>query len=319
MQLPTEILPDTFDEEYRLRSEAWMPAVVETCVVAGIPAERIVPYSDGSNLVARVADAWVVKIFPPFHREQWESERCALPRIHAASPLPTPELVAGGERPDGYTFVVMTHLAGRSMEQAWRTLSMGERAGVMRSIGELMRAVHASPVGDLAAQLPDFDQMLSARVSGLRTRHERMGTPEWIADRLEGFVPSALAGLDLGTPPVLLTGEYTPFNLLLTEPGTPARLTAMFDFGDCMVGPAVYDLLGPISFLGEGRAELLQPLFEGRGLLDWPPSPDVRMGFLALLLAHRYSNPLVQIRMDGWQELRSLEALADRLLGVHGS
>lgn len=316
MQLPTDLSPQVFDERFRLEFASWKPAVEEVCGAAGISFAQVVPFLDGSNLVARVGDDWVVKIFPPFHRDQWESERRVLPGIHAASPLPTPELIAEGEREDGYTYVVMTHLRGRNMEGAWEALSPLERRGIMASIGELMAAVHASPVGGLADLPPSFDELLTARVSSVRAHHERKGTPQWIVERLDAFVPSALGALDLHTPPVLLTGEYTPFNLLLTEGPSPVRLAAMLDFGDCMIGPAVYDLLGPIVFLGGGDPELLQALFEGHGLMAWPPAPTLRMGLLALLFVHRYSNPPFQFRVAGWQETGSLEALADCLFGT---
>jgi hypothetical protein len=101
MILPNKITPQSFDEQYRLDFDAWAPSVSEVCKVAGVSCSDVVPYTDGSNLVARVNDQWVVKIFPVFHRDQWESERRVLPKIHASSPSPTPRLVAEGELTPG--------------------------------------------------------------------------------------------------------------------------------------------------------------------------------------------------------------------------
>jgi hygromycin-B 7''-O-kinase len=57
---------------------------------------------------------------------------------------------------------------------------------------------------------------------------------------LQGPVPEG--------PDVILTGEYTPFNLLHQGGG----LSALFDFGDGLVGPREYDWLGPMCFLAAG-------------------------------------------------------------------
>jgi aminoglycoside phosphotransferase (APT) family kinase protein len=48
----------------------------------------------------------------------------------------------------------------------------------------------------------------------------------------------------------MLTGEFTPFNLLAEG----AQLSGMIDFGDGLVGPREYDWLGPLCFFVEGQA-----------------------------------------------------------------
>ncbi len=315
MNLPAEIDPEEFHTKYRPDFDEWRSAVEEVCSSVGVPCTNMAPFREGSNLVARVEDRWVVKIFPPFHRDQWESERCVLKVIHEASTLPTPEMIGEGERTDGYTYVVMTLLDGVCLEGHWKDLSLTERAGLMGDLGELMRAIHLSPIGTLSQLEPDFGEMLDVRLANLTAHHKRVETPDWIIERIESFVPDALKALDLATPPVLLTGEYTPLNLLVKKESPGTRLAGMLDFGDCMAGPAVYDILGPIVFLGEGNPNLLEPFFEARALLDYPPSPEVRQGLLALLLAHRYSHPPSQFRIAGWREAGSMEALADLLLG----
>ncbi|MBK9682361.1 MAG: phosphotransferase, partial [Betaproteobacteria bacterium] len=60
-------------------------------------------------------------------------------------------------------------------------------------------------------------------------------------------------------PEVILTGEYTPFNLLYQG----GKLSAMFDFGDGLVGPREYDWLGPMCFLAAGDASRLDAFFDG--------------------------------------------------------
>lgn len=100
--------------------------------------------------------------------------------------------------------------------------------------------------------------------------------------------------------PVLLTGEYTPFNLLV-ENGT---LTGMVDFADAFSGLAEYDLVGPGVFLGAGDAGLIKSLFEGYG-----SRPDSKV-LMALHLLHRFSHFKTQVALKGWEtKAESLEDL----------
>jgi len=68
---------------------------------------------------------------------------------------------------------------------------------------------------------------------------------------LQGPVPEG--------PDVILTGEYTPFNLLHHGGG----LSAVFDFGDGLVGPRECDWLGTLCFLAAGDAARIDALFDG--------------------------------------------------------
>ena len=90
-------------------------------------------------------------------------------------------------------------------------------------------------------------------------------------------------------PDVILTGEYTPFNLLHQGSG----LSAMFDFGDGLVGPREYDWLGPLCFLAAGDAARIDALFDGYH--GRPFDRGRREALLRLVLLHRYSNLKAQI------------------------
>lgn len=311
MELPAAIDPAEFDARFRLTPEAWRPAVEEICRGHGIAVDGFEPFPVGSNLVAAVGAEHVIKVFPPFHRPQWESERRVLPRFAGAVSVPVPALLHQGERDDGYTYVVIERVAGEGLDLRWPALGPGARASLLEQIGELMAAAHALPVGDLADLPPPWEEFLPASIAGCAARHARLGAPGWVVRGVNAFVPAALEALDLRPPHVLLTGEYTPFNLLVEGPDDAPRLAAMIDLGDAMVGPAAYDLLGPAVFLAGGDAGLLRPLVEGRGLFPWPLDRPTRRGLLALLLTHRYASLDAQLHVPGWRAAGSLEALAD--------
>jgi hygromycin-B 7''-O-kinase len=103
---------------------------------------------------------------------------------------------------------------------------------------------------------------------------------------------------------VILTGEYTPMNLLHGAAG----IVGMFDFGDGLVGPREYDWLGPLCFLAAGHAERCDAFMEG---YEAPRGRAWREPLLRLLLLHRYSNLPIQIACKGWEQAETFEALAE--------
>lgn len=293
-------------EELRVRPEGWLPLVAELAAELGVAGE-LVAFPDGSNLVAAVGDSWVLKVFPPFHRHQWESERRALAWLEGRAPVAVPTLVRDGAWRE-WTFVLLTRLAGTLLEERWPHLGRGARVRIMADIGAAMASVHAIAVGVLADLPPAWDGFLREQVAGCAARHARLDAPEWLLAEL----PLALQRVPRFHGRVLLTGEYTPFNVLVDE---GSRLCGMVDLGDAMVGPPSYDLLGPSVFCAEGDPELVHSLFSSYGLaLD----ASARERLVLLLLLHRYSDLAGQVRVRGWRDAGSIAALAQLIWPAPG-
>jgi hygromycin-B 7''-O-kinase len=151
----------------------------------------------------------------------------------------------------------------------------------------------------LAQHAPAWHDFIAGQRARCHARQQRTGLPPHLLQQLESFVAGPLPS----GPPVMLTGEYTPMNLLAEQ----GRLSAMFDFGDGLVGPREYDWLGPLAFLCAGHAARAHAFFEGYGVV---PDAEARLSLLRLMLLHRYSNLKAQIAHPGWQQARSFEALA---------
>jgi hygromycin-B 7''-O-kinase len=147
---------------------------------------------------------------------------------------------------------------------------------------------------------PRWADFLQGQRERCHQRQQRTGLPAHLlaqlASILEGPVPEG--------PDVILTGEYTPFNLLHQDGG----LSAMFDFGDGLVGPREYDLLGPLCFLAAGDAQCIDAFFDGYH--GRPFDRRQREPLLRLLLLHRYSHLKAQIAVPGWQAAPDFPALA---------
>jgi hygromycin-B 7''-O-kinase len=309
MKLPADIGVAAFD---RLHDEpaAWR-GVIES-LARELGASETAPVQQetaGTVLVARIGDGRVLKLYPPFLRDHFEFERAMLQRLHTLGPgrlrVPTPELLAHGER-DGWPYLVMTQMAGEPLTATWPVMGEAERCALLRELGALAAEVHALPVGEVAALAPRWPDFIARQRERCVSRQQRTGLPAHLLAQVPAFVSGPLPE----GPAVLLTGEYTPFNLFTTAGSTGHRLSAMFDFGDGLVGPREYDWLGPQCFLVAGDAARSAAFMHGYGA---QVDQDLRLRLMRLLLLHRYSHLKAQVAIEGWQDLRSFEDLAARM------
>jgi hygromycin-B 7''-O-kinase len=272
-------------------------------VVAELGARYVtapaMPAGDGTVLVALLGNVRVLKLFPPVLRDHFEFERAMLAHLHGRLSLPTPQLVDSAEH-EGWPYLVMTMLPGTPLDRVWPALPQDERCAVLRSIGRLAAEVHALPLGPLPALAPRWSDFLQRQRERCHARQQRTGLPAHLLARLDVFVN----GPPPEGPDVILTGEYTPFNLLHQGQG----LSAMFDFGDGLVGPREYDWLGPLCFLAAGDASRIDAFFDGYH--GRPFDRRLREPLLRLLLLHRYSHLKAQIAVPGWQAAPDFDMLA---------
>jgi hygromycin-B 7''-O-kinase len=258
-----------------------------------------VPAGAGSVLVALLGHEWVIKLYPPFLRDHFEFERAMLSHLHGRLSLPTPHLVESDQHA-GWPCLVMSQLPGTPLDRVWPTLPQAERCAVLRTVGGLAAEVHALPLGLMPALAPRWADFLQGQRERCFAHQQRTGLPPHLLAQLESFMAGPMPeGAD-----VILTGEYTPFNLLHQGSG----LSAMFDFGDGLVGPREYDWLGPLCFLAAGDAARIDAFFHGYH--GRPFDRGRREALLRLLLLHRYSHLKAQIAVPGWQSAPDFAALA---------
>jgi hygromycin-B 7''-O-kinase len=300
--LPAEISPAEFDA-LREAPGRWLP------IMAGIASRYSAAPArapdDGTALVALVGDGLVVKLYPPFLRDHCEFEAAVLHHLEGRLEVPTPRLLDRLEH-QGWPGHVISQLPGTPLDRVWPALTESNRCALLASLGGLAAQVHSLPVGSLAPLAPPWPQFLQQQRAGCLRRQSRTGLPAQLLAQLAAFISGPVPS----GPDVLLTGEYTPFNLLVAPgPSGDMALSGMFDFGDGLVGPAAYDWLGPLCFLAAGHRARREAWFAGYGIAtpDWPAQ---RLQLLRLLLLHRYSALRSQIACPGWEAAASFEDLA---------
>ncbi len=301
------ILPDIsdyneFNTHYRLQPDSWKEAAEAIGAKHGITIYDFKAYPEGSNLVASLNDDLIIKIFPPFHIHQWESEYNVLGFLQNKLTISLPALIAYGMINNNWTYIIITKLPGLQLENVWSKCAFENKISILSKIGAVMKEVHSLETNELSEIEPEWHNFFKHQLIKCKERHRKNGMPDWFLTQVEHYVTTYIYLLPKYPKLVILTGEYTPFNLLVQLSHDNWEITGMIDFGDAMIGYREYDLLGPLLFLCEGKTILIQTLFEAYGYRKEEMNMKLRRRLLLLAILHRYSNLKEQIRISGWQD-----------------
>jgi len=287
-------------DAWRANPSEWLPIAVDVARSHSLSCADPHVFSNGSNLVVGLDPQLVLKIFPPMLWHQFVSERAALSRLQGRLSVPIPQIVSEGER-NGWPYLIVTRMSGVVGTEAWTGLPEDQKESVLNQIGEIIAEVQRVPVGDLSQLQPQWEQFIPKQRKECRARHERLGLPQSYLDGLDHVLQEAATLIPLNAAPVILTGEYTPENILLSERSGGWRLTGLIDFGDVMTGWGEYDLVGPSTFMAGGTPGRVRGLLRGFGYSEANTAPTLPRRLMALTLLHRYSN-LMKRRIEGWQQ-----------------
>lgn len=286
---------------FRADPAQWLPIAIDIAQSHGLACTAPHVFATGTNLVVALDEKLILKIFPPFLRSQFVSERSSLAQLRGQLRIAIPESVVEGER-DGWPYLVITRLPGILGADAWPSLPEADKERLLAEIGETIADVQRVPAGPLAAIEPGWDDFMRRQIAGCRARHARLGLPQRFLDGLDDLLGDAAGLTALDGPPVILTGEYIPENFLLSRHGAGWRLSGLIDFGDVRTGRGEYDLLGPSAFMTAGIPRRVRCLFEGFGYLDADITPGLKRRLMALMLLHHASDPVRHIGIADWQQ-----------------
>lgn len=296
---------------WRADASHWLPAAAAIARAHALPGPSHV-FARGNNLVVALGDKLILKIYPPQLVHQFVSERAALAQLAGRLRVAIPQVAVEGAR-DGWPYLVMTRLSGTVGNEVWSDLTEPEAERVIGALGAVIAEVQRVPVGDLSALEPRWADFIPRQVAGCHARHARLGLPRHLLDGLDDFLREAAALIPLDWPPVILTGEYVPENLVLGRDSDGWNLAGLIDFGDVMTGFGEYDLLGPSVFMTAGIPSRVAALLRGYGYTDADVTPALRRRLMLLMLLHRFSDPVRHLRIEGWQQragdLEELERL----------
>ena len=291
------------DDEELLR-----PGVEALLADLGVDPAAALRFATGS-LPVYGTDAVVLKLFPPVHVEEYPIEAAVVAALHGQLSIPTPRLLAAGER-DGWGYVLMTRLAGESLEHVWDRLTTAERDRLADDLGRAVAELHAVPPPAVADWWPpDWAAFVAGQRANCADRQRARGLSEpWAAQ-----IPAALQ-VDLpDEPPVLLHTEIMRQHLLVCpDPAGGWRFTGLFDFEPAMRGAREYEFVGIACFVAEGDARFLGRVLRAYGYRDEQLDESFRRRMTAWSLLHCYSNLAAWMKRLPEPARPTFEALADR-------
>ena len=300
MKLPTFNDYESFDA-WRLDTARSLPAALDIARSHGLSSSAPHIFVTGSNFVVGLDHRLILKIFPPLLRRQFVSERAALSALRGRLTVTIPEIVVEGER-DGWPYLVITRVPGALGKEAWPQLTEAQKERVLFELGTVIAEVQRAPVGALAGIEPRWDVLMQGQIAGCRARHMRLGLAQKFLDDLDNLLRDAAVLIPMQTQAVILTGEYVPENLLLDIGGEGCRLGGVIDFGDVMTGWREYDLMGPSAFMAAGRPRRVRSLFDGYGYSRADINFEMKRRLMALLMLHRFSDPIRHVCIENWQD-----------------
>lgn len=266
-------------DEARLR-----PGVLALCRRLGHGGADVTRFPGGSLPVYAVGDRFVLKLYPPTTRKNWQVEDRVLRAVDGRLPVPTPRVEAAGDFGD-WSYVLMTRLRGEPLTEVWPRTNERDRDGLAEQLGRALAALHRITVPALGP--PDWHRFVADQRAGCVARQRSRGlAPLWAAQ-----IPEFLDSVPLPpSPPVLLHTEVMREHLLVTRGPIGWSLSGLYDFEPAMMGDRDYEFASVGVFVARGDARFLRRLLTAYGHPDDRLGPALQRRLLAYTLLHRYSD-----------------------------
>jgi hygromycin-B 7''-O-kinase len=304
----------TFEEFERLKSitEIFESLAQEILLRHQLPQNSLTLFSEGTNILFAYGESKVIKIFPPFHLDQYTSDSLVLKHLQDKLSVKTPTIEHEGEI-EGWPYIIMTKLEGTLLETLWEGMGHTNKLIIIRQLGTLIKQVHTLPTNGLEAIDCHWEQFIDQQIAQVFEHHKSKDLPQSLLQQLPSYIEPVKESLKQIKSPVLLTGEYTPMNFLVKQVGRIWNIDGLLDFGDAMLGLPEYDLLGPIAFLVQGDKLLLEAFLTSYGYSPEMLTQNLSHKLTALVLLHKHSNLNVQVRIPDWKKkahnIKDLERL----------
>ena len=308
---------NSFEDYENLKLNADLMKVVAQKIIERhqLPEASLKLFSEGTNIVFAYGDHTVIKIFPPFHLDQFKSELLVFKHLQGQLSVKTPMANYAGEI-FSWPYIVMSQLDGTLLETLWDEMNQENKIIIMRELGSLIREVHALPTSGLEEIDCHWEHFIHKQINGCREHHRAVGLPHTLLEQIPPYLASTKDSLIKIAKPVLLTGEYTPMNFLVKQTHGVWHIEGLIDFGDSMLGLSEYDLLGPGAFLIQGEKPLLREFLTSYGYTSSMLTPALSHQLMALMLLHKYSNLKAQVRIKDWEgKVRNLKDLENLVWG----
>ena len=288
MRLNLPVIVDASNFEAHFNDGVWQQAAAAICDRHNLAYASLRRIPQGENIIFFVDERLVIKIFAPF-RESYVREKAALEFAGGKLDLETPELLYAGEL-EGWSYLVMTRLAGFPAREVWAEIEFGERVEIVSCLGVALNGLHnhAEPLSPALNR--DWHGFIERQARMCVERQRACGAnPEWL-ESLPAYVAERLELLPAEYAPVLLHGDAHPGNLLLAQENGRWKITGLFDFGDSLCGFHEYDFVAPGVLMVQGNRELQRAFLLAYGYQESQLDMSLRARLMLLTILYECSN-----------------------------
>jgi hygromycin-B 7''-O-kinase len=235
----------------------WIDLASAACDDAGVaygPIEIIMTWEQKfsdydayrNSAVFRIGDQRCLKLYGPTYERRFYVERSVLRTLmEHSSAIPAPRFIAARERSHLPPYLIMSEIAGSTIEESWATLARPEQLAIARQIGTITAAIHRLPQEDLAAVERQYggrreyaQQMQAERIAQIEAA-ERLSTGQ--RDALLDYLYGEAQGF-LDEPPQLTHSDFSHAHIYIAREADAVRVTGLIDWAEAMLGPQEWDI-----------------------------------------------------------------------------
>ncbi|UPM53544.1 aminoglycoside phosphotransferase family protein [Gottfriedia acidiceleris] len=278
-------------EKYRIMREKncfWEGKIRKICELEKIDYEKLTRFSYGGNIVFSINGEIVIKLYPSYVNDEFIKEKQVLEFLNNRTlSVDVPKLISTGQF-EGWSYLVMSELKGTLLIDVFDDLTFEEKKQIAFDLGKIIKEIHEATITTKQDDYDYWKQFLTNQIEQVENHHKNNGLNDELFTQLTSYVEDkTLQGKE---QIVLLTGEYTPFNLIMNKVDDMWRITGLIDFADCFVGNSKYDLLGPIAFMFYPVEGLNKIFLESYGYMNNELNEGLQKELMTYLLLHRFSN-----------------------------
>jgi hygromycin-B 7''-O-kinase len=280
----------TYDQYKSLddKTSFWDSKMLGIIEQENLPEGCLTRFSEGSNIVYSYNRKLVIKLYPSYFKNEFEREIEVLRNIENDITLvEIPKIISVGSY-EGWDYLIMSELNGTLLIDLWDKLTREEKKELSIDLGNVIREFHSIPSEIFETIDVDWEDFIKNQYLNMIDHQRKSKLPQELFEALTEYVDESY--INYKPTLRLLTGEFTPFNLLLNKENNKWKLSGVIDFADCFLGDHEYDLLGPILFMFNGDKEITSSFLISYGYKEEELSNQLRKKLMIYTILHRFSN-----------------------------
>jgi hygromycin-B 7''-O-kinase len=289
MRLNLPVIADAADYQNHFNHDVWRQAAAIICARHNLSYASLHRSQQGENIIFFVDHRFVIKIFAPF-RQSYLREKAALEFAHGKLGIETPATLHA-EEIEGWSYLVMTRLAGFPASEVWSEVAERERIEIVSRLGIALKNLHeqAPPLSDTALHR-DWRGFIERQARTCVERQRACGAnPEWL-ESLPAYVAARLPLLPAEREPVLLHGDVHLGNLLLAQENGRWQISGLLDFGDSLFGLHEYEFVAPGLLMVQGSRQLQRAILLAYGYKESELDLSLRARLMLLSVLYECSD-----------------------------